>query len=537
MLKGLALLFIILISTPLMLAALPAFPGAEGFGAQTVGGRGGKVYIVTNTNSSGAGSFSSALMAAEPRIIVFRVSGVITSNGPVYGAWEVRGPQSNFTIAGQTSPGGITLVGGYESFWYNYANPMHDMIIRFVRFRSGNVANHGLMMAEVNNLMIDHCDFSGGTDECLDLCHAYDVTVEWSTICNSSTSGQTYGLLMAYPPTYNISLSHLLMSNHKNRGPHMHWGSDANAVPPNNGLTDYRNNICYNFGDLSFNTYVSTQKANMNIVGNYFKEGPNSAKFLGQVQLGGVTAYETDNVMMPKGGSANRSQMAGCVSAKTATPFTTAAVTTHTADNAYQVVLDSVGAWPRDAMNVRSVSEVRNGTGQFGKQDDAKITTGPAAPPDADNDGMPDCWESANGLNPNDAADNIKDKFGNGYNNIEEYINDVALIQMGRTPIHTPCQSVVETYDKTGNLSWLSISPNPCAGTGTIALSIPFLKDKNNNNIQMLDGQGRVISNLKASKMSRVNLGNEGKRLTPGIYFIRWTEEGKLRGLKKLIVM
>ena len=112
--------------------AIPSFPGAEGWGAAATGGRGGKVYIVTNTNASGAGSFSQALMAAEPRIIVFRVSGVINSAGPEYGSYLLRAAQNNLTIAGQTSPGGVTLRGTGESYWFSYQGAVQNFIFRFL---------------------------------------------------------------------------------------------------------------------------------------------------------------------------------------------------------------------------------------------------------------------------------------------------------------------------------------------------------------------------------------------------------------------
>ena len=84
-----------------------AFPGAEGWGANTPGGRGGKVYIVTNTNSTGPGSLYQGLIATGPRIIVFRVSGVINLQTNKYYPWKLLKQHSNVTVAGQTSPGQI----------------------------------------------------------------------------------------------------------------------------------------------------------------------------------------------------------------------------------------------------------------------------------------------------------------------------------------------------------------------------------------------------------------------------------------------
>ena len=109
-------------------------------------------------------------------------------------------------------------------------------------------------------------------------------------------------------------------------------------------------------------------------------------------------------------------------------------ITTQSAGEAYDLVLDRVGAWPRDAMNIRTVNEVRTNTGQLQKDDDPLIITGPAAPTDSDLDGMPDEWENRMGLNPTDNTDATGDHDGDGYTNVEEYTNDLALIMLGESP-------------------------------------------------------------------------------------------------------
>jgi hypothetical protein len=185
-------------------------------------------------------------------------------------------------------------------------------------------------------------------------------------------------------------------------------------------------------------------------------------------------------------------------------------------------------------MNTRTVNEAISGSGQFGRQNDALITSGPAAPADADMDGMPDCWETANGLNPNSAADAVQDKFGRGYNNIEEYFNDLASILLGETPRNPTCQSVIETYSKSEALSWLSVSPNPCPTYGAVTIGLPFLGKNHGGSLQVFDSRGRVIANLPAARTTRWNPGN---RLTSGVYFVRWMQGNRIRGLKKLIVL
>ena len=134
-------LLIILVFLASVASAIPSFPGAEGWGAQTPGGRGGKVFIVTNTDYSGPGSFNEALRSAEPRIIVFRVTGVIpiqsaTRDGAF--GWQMNAERYSYvTIAGQTSPGGVTLTGDQNygsSLITQYGDvTWHDGIFRFLR--------------------------------------------------------------------------------------------------------------------------------------------------------------------------------------------------------------------------------------------------------------------------------------------------------------------------------------------------------------------------------------------------------------------
>jgi pectate lyase len=520
----LASLTVIVALLPSAIHAIPAFPGAEGFGAETTtGGRGGRVIVVTTTATSGAGSFSAALKATGPRIIVFRVSGVIATSSNI----ELRGPQSNFTIAGQTSPGGITLRGAGESFWYNYQNPMENMIIRFVRFRSTSGAAHGLMMHGVSKLVIDHCDFSGGSDETFDLCSSHDFTVQWSTMTNSS-AGQTYGIIFSYPPTNNISFHHNFSAHHVNRcAPHMHW---KNTAPPNRGSIDHINNIFYNAGIIFLWDEGATGPLDFNLISNIFKAGPNTTATHGASFLCPVNLYAPDNQWVTKSGQWSLDP----ISTSGGSRFNFPAITTQTARQAFDTVLAKVGAWPRDAMNTRTVNEAKNGTGQFRKDNDPLITSGPEPPEDTDMDGMPDCWETANGLNPNNAADATQDKFGNGYNNIEEYFNDLASVLLGEPPRHPTCQSVIETYSKSGNLSWLSVSPNPCHASGPVTIALPFLRENEPGKLQVFDSRGCLVANIP---VARINQWNPEPRFTSGVYFIRWLQGNRVRGLKKLIIL
>ena len=132
--------------------------------------------MVTNRNSSGPGSFRQAMLTTGPRIIVFRVSGVIDLGGPI----QLTEAHSNVTVLGQSSPGGITFINGSIG---NYQTNVHDVIIRFIRMRAQ--AEDTIAFNPVYNLVIDHSDFSGAADETFDIDASHDYTVQWSTILNS----------------------------------------------------------------------------------------------------------------------------------------------------------------------------------------------------------------------------------------------------------------------------------------------------------------------------------------------------------------
>jgi hypothetical protein len=406
-----------------------AFPGAQGFGTETPGGRGGKVLLVTTLDWAGPGSLSEALLATEPRIIVFRVSGVIDVPGG--GVSSLTDAHSFVTIAGQTSPGGITL-RGTETTLESYHAGFHDAVFRFLRFR-GNGNYDNVSLNETHHLVFDHCDFSGGSDEAFDITFSHDFTVQWTTVTNSGPDGQVYGQLIAYPPTSNISMHHNFSAHHKNRcGPHMHWGPEGMA-PAEGAAFDYRNNVIY---DCAFEkgldiTAPMTGFLAFNIVGNYAKAGPNTpaegnTAFMGIGSTGHV--YEHDNVYEPE------LPIFTIYSEPElpAEPFAYPEITTQPAAEAYELVLAQVGAWPRDAMNERTLAEAEAGTGVLSNVSDALIETGPEPPADVDLDGIADEWETSHGLDPADATDNVADRDGDGYTNIEEYINELASLLIGK---------------------------------------------------------------------------------------------------------
>jgi hypothetical protein len=530
------------------LHSLPAFPGAEGYGSETPGGRGGQVIIVTNLNADGTGSFKQAMTTPGPRIIVFRVSGVIKFSGQVYLNAENL---SNVTIAGQTSPGGITVTSTSGTpFWQYSSSKFHDAIWRFLRFRVGSTNDHSFEQYLSYNWIIDHCDFSGGTDECFDLANIHDITLQWSTVTNSGPTGQKYGMLIAGGGVYNITMHHNFIANHIKRGPVMHWYGNS---PPHNGMIDYRNNVGYNFAthvmrinppDTGVVTYVNT-------VGNYFKEGPARDSYLyGPVRFEDQVHYyldrnhfDTDRTRwdgsMPPDTIVDR--RFGRNPTRVFTEHTMPPVTTVDAFAAKDMVLTKAGAWPRDSMNYRTIREFNARTGQLGVCNDPRLESGPALPDDSDMDGMPDCWETHMGLNPSDGTDHSGDHDSDGYTNIEEYINDVALSWIGDMPhngmLEDGCPTNVEEAGLlTAKAPVVTISPNPISSGPVLIKSTGF--KQNNLTISIVDIKGRLIMKFPASPSLKWNCRDgAGMRVAPGVYVVKLTENRALLSQKKLIVI
>ena len=409
---------------------LRAFPGAEGWGTDTPGGRGGAVYIVDTLDWAGPGSFSEALYAPEPRTIVFEVSGVID----VPAAAEPIGPEHSYlTIAGQTSPGGITFrgsdVGGATLFSYQPGAPddeqFRHMIVRHVRFRGyGNSDN--VSLAGVHHVVFDHCDFSGADDETLDITYAHDLTVQWSTLTNSGP-GSRYGFLLGYAPTTRATLHHNLSAHHSNRCfAELHWGKGG--TPAEGAFIDVRNNVGHNCANESFlHAWMQPgDDARLNLVGNAMVEGadinPGSTAMFG-IEMG-TQVYQVDNTFP---GFPEYPIWSNPVEVDAA--FDAPEVTTTSSDIAFEDVLGLAGAWPRDAMNERTVGEVESGTGRLVESladiADPLIEDGPAAPADTDRDGMPDAWEEERGFNVG-VDDSADDPDGDGWTNLELWLADRA---------------------------------------------------------------------------------------------------------------
>lgn len=462
-------------------AEIPAFPGAEGGGKFSLGGRGGKVIVVTNTNDDGPGSLRWACEQGGARIVVFNVSGIIRIKTPII----IRAPY--ITIQGQTAPGDGVCVAG-ESFWLN----THDVVIRYMRFRRGETwvgrRDDAIGGNPVGNIMIDHVSASWGLDENMSMYrHMYNdstpnlkaeeklgtvnITIQNSIFSESlDTWNHAFGSTLGGE---NCAFVRNLWANNAGRNPSIGW----------NGIFNFANNVVFNWVHRS--TDGGDYTAMYNIINNYYKPGPAtpdqskpiSHRILkpesGRSKLGYAVygrAYVNGNVVEGNetvtkdnwngGVQVEERPDAGKYKDKMKwnKPLPMPEFTIVPALQAKEFVLLNAGATlpVRDAVDKRIVEQVRTGkitvsdkvvapTTQFKHRrlpldsykigiitDISQVGGYPeykGTPyKDSDNDGMPDAYELKNGLNANDATDAAK-ITKSGYSNIEVYLSSVVNIK------------------------------------------------------------------------------------------------------------
>jgi len=465
---------------------LLAFPGAEGGGAYSFGGRGGRVIVVKNLNDSGPGSLRDACEQGGARIVVFNVAGIIRLKTPLI----IRAPY--ITIAGQTAPGDGVCVAG-ESVWLN----THDVVVRFMRFRRGETyvgrRDDAIGGNPVGNIMIDHVSASWGLDENMSMYrHMYNDSTGKAeeklgtvniTIQNSIFSEALDYWNHAFGSTLggeNCAFMRNLWADNGARNPSIGW----------NGIFNFANNVVFNWNNRS--TDGGDYTAQYNIMNNYYKPGPVtdlkdpiSYRILkpesGRSKLPYVVfgrAYVNGNIIEGNekvtkdnwdGGVQVEDKKGNLMSfekaspyfaaMKAAKPFPMPKISIIPTLQAKEFVLTNVGATlpKRDPVDVRVIKQVK--TGIIEVHPDAKpsafqfehrrlaadsykqgIITEIAqvggypeykgSPyKDSDNDGMPDAYEVKNGLNPKDASDAAK-ITKSGYSNIEVYLNSVVPVSI-----------------------------------------------------------------------------------------------------------
>ncbi len=433
-------------------AKLKAFPDAEGWGAASTGGRGGKILKVRNLNASGRGSLAAACATEGPRIVVFEVSGVIRG--------DIRITHPHITIAGQTAPGaGITIEGMISSFDHG----VHDVIIRHLRVRRNRASGGGgdclqlgglgRQMQGTYNIMLDHLSLSWGNDEIIDLYNSHDVTVQWCTIEESDDQGHNkgahnFGLISAAENSGAISLHHNLWAHQSRRVPCL-------APYRENAASEFCNNLIYNCrGGYADDGHGNRAKSAVNLYKNYYVRGPQTLERMYPYALSPeMDYYVKDNFFEdwglqhhPKhwkyGGTTPRWLQFNNNGRELDKPAQAPPIETVDAREVHAVILAQAGCWPRDRVTKRTIEEVENKSGKWGRNAPLELSndwyleglTTKKSPKDTDDDGLPDVWEKDHGLNSDDPKDSSRvvpkgaspvDRH-QGYTFIEYYCNELA---------------------------------------------------------------------------------------------------------------
>lgn len=445
------------------LTGLPVFPGAEGFGTRTPAGRGGKIIAVTSLADEGPGTLRAALADPSPRIIVFRVGGVIELQ-------KILAINAPFvTVAGQTAPGDGIMI---KNAGIRIAT--HDVLIQSLRIRPG-IAGGGKIDPNSNSavtmdggyrdgidgahdIVLDHLSTSWAEDETIAAWNgAHDITIAWCIISEALYHGRQFRASASHSSgmfigdgAYNVSIHHNLFANNHGRNPLISEG----------GTHDIVNNVIYNWreyavqiqepsgapADSGSNTFV-------NGIGNYFLAGPSTdrhpelyeylfsghknsmPKLFVSGNIGPHRPDEQKDEWAPVGVYRIPGVPPGAASEiyRSRTAYATPPLSATSAAEAFARVMMQAGAIAprRDAVDLRIIADVQNKTGSIINAPQEvggyPLLNHGVAPLDSDHDGMPDKWEIQHGLDPHNPADGNGDADGNGYTNIEKYLH--ALLQ------------------------------------------------------------------------------------------------------------
>ncbi len=526
-----------------------AFPGAEGFGRYTTGGRGGKVFEVTNLNDNGTGSLRAAVIASGARTVVFRVSGTIKLLS------TLRISHGDITIAGQTAPGdGICLRD------HTFRVEANNVIIRYIRSRLGDstkveddaFSGNGGGTNIYRNIIIDHCSMSWAVDECSSFYDNAMFTMQWCFITESfyhsthSKGNHGYGGIWG---GWKASFHHNLLAHNTSRNPR--FNGSRYTLKPDSEIVDFRNNVIYNWG---FNSVYGGEAGNQNIVANYNKYGPGTNNtsvrwrivepydtasfwYIADNYIYGNTTITSDNW----NGGVQGTYATAQKNKRALTPFPTDTVTTDTPADAYELVLNNGGANlpKRDTVDARIVNDVRTGTAALGGVLGAHkgmvdsisqvggwpVLNSTEASIDSDHDGIPDDWENTHGLNSADSSDGALIAF-DGYSHLEHYINRLVSQFPDEVRISQTLPSRV-----TLNQNY----PNPFNPTTTIEFTLPSTKYVT---LDVFNVLGVNVARLIDAKLEAgVHYAQfDGAKASSGIYMMNLTADG-ISQTRKMILL
>jgi hypothetical protein len=429
-------------------AQQPAFPGAEGPGANATGGRGGDVYHVTNLEFDKDGLLPGSLKygintaPAAGRTIVFDVGGTIYQPGGGSN-WWFRSGKSNLTIAGQTAPGGITIAGTGTKWTGD------NIVLRNISVRTNQDPvnptsfTYDGISTQATNSIIDHVSVSWFSDEGISATDAVNnTTVQYATIGEGlNYNGHSFGsIINTQNGNAPLAFHHNLYAHNKSRNPRLGSETGTGAV------TNFYNNVVYdwsgNAGYSALNADTSAQEpSRTNFINNFYMRGAANGSTIFSSAGNATQIYQAGNLYdSNKDGDYNDgvavtwSNFSG-TETQLATPLTVAGGVIDSATVGRDRVLAYGGAnwWDRSAIDARIIGSVSTGAGnlvntvptaEWNSVVTAPMISRPAGW-DTDGDGMPDGWEAKHGLDPQTAAHN-GDFDADGYTDLEEYLNGVA---------------------------------------------------------------------------------------------------------------
>ena len=541
------------------LAQIPAFPGAEGFGAVSLGGRGGDVYHVTNLQDDGPGSLRYGIEnAAGPRTIVFDVGGTIALDTTLW----IKKPY--ITIAGQTAPGDGICIRDH-SLTIKRTN---DIVIRYLRLRRGDVkvrANLAprperstdldvVSIDDSRNVIFDHCSLSWSCDEVFGIVQNENVTVQWCVISEplGDPPLHPYGDRHAYGLNISantISVHHNLISKFVFRGPQFE-PNDARDGQGYDVLMESVNNVVFDYHSSGsrYKLYIeeypelqATIPFRFHFVNNFYLRP--SWRDAPDIQADrdsryGITdqlrVYVSGNIGPSRpsadldqwrsvrldGGGYIEYASAEAKAHMSGEPLFAAPipVTTHTAFEAYDAVIRDAGCSNvRDSVDLRVLDDVANRRyGEYLRSQDEvggwpELRTSPP-PPDTDLDGIPDAWEDAHQLDRNDPSDGTGDADADGYTNLEQYLNGVV-----ESAIPTRIEQRGESH---GSGRRLGSHPNPFNGGARISYAVPRSETVEISLYNLAGQLVRCLVNDARAPGDYVTLLS-GDGLASGVYLVR----------------